>query len=82
MFLIFIYIYITITLIKILIIKMTDFSIKREKMEYDLVIVGAGPSGLSAAINFKKLCKANNKDFLFVWLKRAQKLVLTSYQVQ
>ncbi len=38
-------------------------NITREKMNYDLVIVGAGPSGLSAAINFKKLCKQNNKDF-------------------
>jgi len=37
--------------------------ISREKMNYDLVVVGAGPSGLSAAINFKKLCKKNNKDF-------------------
>ncbi len=38
-------------------------SITREKMNYDLVIVGAGPSGLSAAINFKKLCKKEGKDF-------------------
>ena len=29
----------------------------REKMEYDLVIVGAGPAGLSAAIEFRKLCQ-------------------------
>ena len=37
--------------------------IQREKMNYDLVIVGAGPSGLSAAINFKKLCNENNVDY-------------------
>ena len=37
-------------------------NITREKMNYDLVIVGAGPSGLSAAINFKKLCKKNGEE--------------------
>jgi electron-transferring-flavoprotein dehydrogenase len=35
----------------------------REKMNYDLLIVGAGPSGLAAAIKFKKMCIENNKDY-------------------
>ena len=36
----------------------------REKMNYDLLIVGAGPSGLAAAIKFKKMCIKNNKDYI------------------
>ena len=28
----------------------------RESMEYDVVIVGAGPSGLSTAIKLRQLC--------------------------
>ena len=37
---------------------MTD----RESMEYDVVIVGAGPAGLAAAIRLKQLAAANDRD--------------------
>lgn len=46
----------------------------REAMEFDCVIVGAGPSGLAAAIRLKQLAAASGKDISVVVLEKGSEV--------
>ncbi|MFH4979132.1 hypothetical protein AB6A40_005841 [Gnathostoma spinigerum] len=51
-----------------------DIDMTRTSDEYDVVIVGGGPAGLSSAIRFQQLAKQNNKEIRVCVLEKGPEI--------